>query len=490
MNRNMLLSPILAASLLAANVARADDMCEDAIRVEVPEGQTVWGKTAVALVGHYDGIEQNLEETQEIAEALMKGGRIYELNMACADEATKELYLGSDTQWVDYGYDIDWGSFSMIRTTKTRFDDDGNLIPELMFRTRNGEDGIYFDNVSSFLMPKDMLGEEAKEAAEDDGCIDEEELTGLTGRVLALEVTIVDHEERITKLELNYTGQTTNETNNVIVVPGTAPNVVVIPEAAPVVKYEEARSVFGNFGLSAVDLKENSRQDSGANLSGSGLEFVGGLAIPTGIGALVIQADVLGAKINYDDARLNKVGLIDATGLVAYAIPMNGNLALLVGGRADARFADVHYAGVDANTSRKTVAVEAGITLDTENVDLGFGVYGGVGNVRTDVDLENYNMTVDPTTVLGAEAGLIYSVGPVDLEAGLVLSKYTGTKTSQDAGQISDVDAYVNPNLGLGLNLGPVELGVGYELLNMGNGASGGNTSYSHVGKAGVKVNF
>ena len=94
MNRNMLLSPILAASLLAANVARADDMCEDAIRVEVPEGQTVWGKTAVALVGHYDGIEQNLEETQEIAEALMKGGRIYELNMACADEATKELYLG------------------------------------------------------------------------------------------------------------------------------------------------------------------------------------------------------------------------------------------------------------------------------------------------------------------------------------------------------------------------------------------------------------
>ena len=484
MNRYLKLSPVLAAGLLATNVARADDMCEDAIRVEVPEGQTVWGKTAVALVGHYDGIDQNLEETQEIAEALMEGGRIYELNMACADEARQELILGSDTQWVDYGYDIDWGSFSMIRTTKTRFDEDGNLIPELMFRTRNGEDGIYFDNVSSFLMPKDMLGEEAKKVAEDDGCIDEEELTGLVLRITNLETTVDNHEERITNLELNYTGQTTNETTNVIVVPG------VTPEVAPVVEYKEGRSAFGYFGLSAVSFKEKSRQDSGANLSGNGLNFEGGLAVPAGIGALVMQADVLGAKINYADNRANKVGLVDGTVLVGYTFPMSENLGLLVAGRVDARFADVHYAGVDANTSRKTAAVEAGILVDTENVDFGFGVYGGVGNVRTDVDLDNYNMTVDPTTVLGAEAGLIYSVGPVDLEAGLVLSKYTGTKTSQDAGQISDVDAYVNPNVGLGLNLGPVELGVGYELLNMGNGATGGNTSYSHVGKAGVTINF
>jgi len=81
MNKNLILSPILATGLLATNIARAEDLCEDAVRVEVPAGQTVWGKTAMALIGHYDGIEQNLEESRKIAEALMEGGRIYELNM-------------------------------------------------------------------------------------------------------------------------------------------------------------------------------------------------------------------------------------------------------------------------------------------------------------------------------------------------------------------------------------------------------------------------
>ncbi len=476
MNKNLILSPILATGLLATNIARAEDLCEDAVRVEVPAGQTVWGKTAMALIGHYDGIEQNLEESRKIAEALMEGGRIYELNMKCADEAARELLLDSDTQWVDYGYDIDWGSFSTIRTTQTRFDEDGQLIPELMFRTRDGQDGIYFDNVESFLMPKDLLGYDAKKKAKDDNCIDEDELTDLTGRVETLEIKVEDHEVRITKLEDRLTEE----------VPET---IEIVPEQAPVETYDNSRDVDGDVGLNAVYLKEHSRQDSGADLTGYGLEAEGSLAIPAGQGSIVVDAEVLGGKLVYDNERDNVV-LVDGEGLLGYSFQLNENLALVVGGRAEARVADVDYAGVEANTSRKTAGAEAELNVNTDNLELLVGVYGGVGNVRTDVDLDNYNMTVDPTTVIGTEVEVEYQVGPVEVSAGVELSKYSGTKTSQDAGQISDVDTYVSPEAGVSLHLGPVELGVSYELMNMGNGSTGGNTTYSHVGKAGVTINF